>query len=1026
MIRATFGSETNGGGLIHYDIQHKTYTVYRHDPGNPESLGNDVVVSLLIDHQNVLWVGTYHGGLHKHLGNGRFIRFKHDPSTPHTISDDKIWALHEDSRRKLWIGTLSKGIDTLDRTNNRFVSLRHGQDYTIYSDAINAIKEDSEGNIWVATADGITRIDHTDKESTHYIPDSNDLFSLSHDLVNSIVIDSRGLVWAGTMDGLNLYFRSTGNFMTIRKKDGLSDNIIHAILEDQHGNIWVSTANGITQIIVHAKPNPSQNDLAFDFFVYNEADGLQGRDFNINAAFKTQDGKLLFGGSNGFHIFAPEQIERNLTPPKMILTGFQIFNETIKTGQMVDNRVVLPLSFSKTDNIELKHHENVFSIGFAALNFLNPGKDQYAYMLEGFNKDWIYLDSEEPRRATYTNLDPGNYIFRVKASNNDGIWNEDGITLAINILPPFWKSSYAMVIYAIILALLLLLARYIVLQEERFNYRIEEQKKEAQRRHELDMLKIKFFTNISHELRTPLSLIISPVERTLKEINEGELKSRLETVNKNARRLMARVNQLLDFRRMETEEIRLNPEKTDIVAFLKETTYSFSDFSDTKNIRLTFESSLEELKTCVDRDKLEKIMFNLLSNAFKFTSENGTIQVTLNTEYPEHIPGNQPRQARKKTAHFLIVVKDNGIGIQEDKLERIFDRFFQNESAGSLVNQGSGIGLALCKEYVRLHGGSIHATSKVGQGSSFVVALPLNEKNDSVSDGPLKESIICQGSKVPVFHNETQGITDPSKPLLLLVEDNDDFRFYMKDNLRNSYNIIEASDGQRGLVLAKKHVPDLIITDLMMPEVDGYQLCKAIKTTSKTSHIPVVILTAQAMTEQQIAGFENGADDYLVKPFSMQLLEARIKNLLRFRKQPVKAWETIAEKQSELVAITSQDELFITRVVKHINSNLSNADYTVEDLSHHMCISRVHLYKKLMALSGMAPTDFIRFMRMKRAASLLKESQLNVAEVCYQVGYNDPKHFSMHFKKAFKATPTAYKKQFHNGNGFVNQKQQSG
>jgi signal transduction histidine kinase/DNA-binding response OmpR family regulator len=571
------------------------------------------------------------------------------------------------------------------------------------------------------------------------------------------------------------------------------------------------------------------------------------------------------------------------------------------------------------------------------------------------------------------------------------VWNDTPTQLVITVLPPFWKTKIAFVMYVVVVLLALLFSRRLILERERMKYRIRQERQEAQQLHELDMMKLKFFTNVSHEFRTPLTLILTPLEKMLRTTGEGEQKKQFLLIQRNARRLLNLVNQLLDFRRMEVQEVKLNASEGDIIGFIHEAANSFNDLSEKKNIRFSFSSSVESLESVFDKDKLEKILFNLLSNAFKFTPDSGSVMV--NTDVID-VGGIR---------NLRIKVADTGIGIPIDKQEKIFERFFQSDLPKSMVNQGSGIGLSITKEFVKAHGGTIDVESTPDKGSTFTVLLPVPEINAEHKGVEEIEELLPETEEIST---ETNGLHH--KPVLLLVEDNEDFRFYLKDNLKFQYKIIEASNGKSGLKQALENIPDLIVSDVMMPEMNGIELCKKIKNEKSTSHIPVILLTARTAEEQKVEGFDSGADDYVTKPFNFEILQSRIKNLIHQRELFQKDFRKQIEVRASNVNITSLDEKLIQNAIKFVEQNISNPDFSVEDLSRELAMSRVHLYKKLQALTGKAPLEFIRSIRLQHAAQLLEKSQLTVSEVAYKVGFNNPKYFARYFKEEYNVLPSAY------------------
>ncbi|HYG19609.1 MAG TPA: two-component regulator propeller domain-containing protein, partial [Ohtaekwangia sp.] len=829
---------TNGGGLIYFDRKKQTFRQFVNDPADPGSLSSNVIVSLCIDHEKKLWIGTYYGGLNCYDGRN-FKRYIQEPGRPGSLSDRSVWEIFEDSRGRLWVGTLNGGLNLLDRTTGTFTHYRAGDLNSIQGNYISAISEDREGNLWFGTATGLDVLVRQTGRFIHYETVKGDDHSISSNNIFDIREDSQGRIWIGTSGGLNLFDKTTRQFSSLTVEDGLPHNSVLTVLEDNTGNLWLGTPNGLSNLTITRQDGKT----AYRFKNFDEADGLQGKQFNENAAFKTSRGELIFGGSNGFNLFMPGQLGLNSRPPTVVLSDFQIFQHSAKPGENIDGRVILKNSITQTDHITLPYNKNFFSVEFAALNYFHPEKNRYTYKLEGLHSEWLKADSKS-RKVTFTNLDPGEYIFKVNAANNDGVWSAEPTQLSITILPPFWKTRYAFVGYVLLVVLALIGTRKLIQQRERMKYAIAQERQEAIRMHELDMMKIKFFTNVSHEFRTPLTLILTPIERILRQTKDINDQQQFRLIHRNAKRLLNLVNQLLDFRKMEVQELKLNPSEGDIIQFIRETVYSFSDLSEKKNIKFEFTSGISALETLFDKDKLEKILFNLLSNAFKFTREGGEVSVTV-TFFDD------PSQKVLR-----IAVKDNGIGIEPDKQERIFDRFFQNELPKSIMNQGSGIGLSITREFVRIHNGNISVESDAGEGSTFTVNLPITEVLHHVAD-PATEPIVSPVSDQAIETEWDTAVT--RKPLLLLVEDNEDFRFYLKDNLKFEFTILEARDGHDGWRQTVRHLPDLIVSDVMMPEMNGIELCRKIKSEERVSHIPVILLTARTEEEQKLEGIQTGA-----------------------------------------------------------------------------------------------------------------------------------------------------------------------
>jgi len=984
---------TNGGGLIYFNRHSNKFTQYKHDSSNTNSISNDVIVSLWIDHEQKLWIGSYYGGLDCYDGK-TFTHYKHDNTNASSLSDDRVWEIYEDKDNNLWVGTFSGGLDRFDRNKKIFYHYKKESSNPVSSNYISSFAEDSNGNLWIGTDGGITVLNKQSGRFTYF----NSRNGISNDDIISLLTDDNKNIWIGTRNGLSVFNNRTKKFQSFSTQNGLPDNSILNILQDNSGNLWISTPHGLSKIYIYH----DKNNLGITCKNYDEQDGLQSRDFNENASYKTKAGELMFGGANGFNIFNPENMRENKNAPQIAFTDFQLFNKSVSVGEEKNGHVILPQSISQTKEITLRYNENNFSIEFVGLSYDNVEKNLYAYKLEGFNHEWL-TSAAGIRRATYTNLDPGQYVFKVKAANDDGYWNNKGITLKITILPPFWQTPLAYIIYICLAVAILLFARQMVIRRARMRFALEQERREAQRMHELDMMKIKFFTNVSHEFKTPLSLILSPIDKIVKSTHEPEQKKHFQLIQRNAKRLLHLVNQLLDFRKMEEQELTLNVSEGDIARFIKDVCYSFTDLAERKHIRFFYSSYVDHLITNFDHDKIERILFNLLSNAFKFTPQNGSVYVDINAN------------RRCENVMLEITVKDTGIGIPKEKKEKIFERFFQTEIPGSLINQGSGIGLAITKEFVKMHNGSISVESEIDHGSCFYVMLPfkeIKEENEVNILSPLKcTDIVSPLPEENVNKKQSANKTNVSKgkkQTILIVEDNEDFRFYLKDNLKFFYTIIEASDGKQGWQEVLSSYPDLIVSDISMPVMNGIDLCKKIKTDARTKHIPVILLTALAGDDKHLQSLEIGATDYMTKPFNFEILLSRIRNILKEQNVLKKAFVKHIEVKDSEVKPESGDEKFIQQALMIIEKNLSNADFSVEDLSRQLYISRVATYKRIFTLTGKSPLDFIRSIRLQRAAQLLEKSNLTIAEVAYEVGFNDPKYFSRFFKAEFNLAPSAF------------------
>ena len=978
---------TNGGGLFYFNRKTGKFMRYRHDASNPNSISNDIIVSLYIDKQKKLWIGTYFGGLDSFDGKN-FRHYKHQQGNAKSLADDRVWDILEDSKGRFWVATLSGGLDRLDRETGEFHHYKANAPNSVKSNFLSCLIEDSDGNLWIGSADGIDVLQPNGK-FLHYENRPGQNNSLINNIVYDLMQDSHGFIWAATRDGLSRFDPRSRQFRNFDAKDGLTEKTTLKIIEDKQRNLWVSTANGLFNIRVN---KPASGDFTYFFRKFDEQDGLQGNAFNANAAYKTRAGELLFGGSNGFNIFRPENINKDDSKPQIVLSDLQLANKTVGVGALVDNQVLLKNALHFTDTLVLKYSQNGFALEFAALNFFSPQKIRYKYKLEGFDQQWQELQ-ENNRRATYTNIDPGSYVFKVVSTDASGNWLDNETSLKVTILPPFWKTKVAYLVYILCIGSTLFLLRRTGIRKARNKFLLEQERQQAKRMHELDLLKIRFLTNVSHEFRTPLSLIITPLEKLIKDAASSE-KAQLQMIQRNGRRLLNLVNQLLDFRRMEEHEVKLQLKQDDIVAFIKELCYSFTDVADKNNIRLSFSTDRKSMITSFDPDKLERIIFNLLSNAFKFTPAGGKVTLMLHA-----------RTVDQNQTELKIMVQDTGIGMEKDKHELIFERFFQNEIPDSMVNQGSGIGLSITKEFVKMHGGTITVDSEVNKGSTFTVTFLFPEQVVLPEEVVISQPLIEQQK-----HNHQEMAVDvkSKKPVLVLVEDNDDFRFYLKDNLKEFYQIVEAVNGKDGWQKILGCHPDLIVSDVSMPEMKGTDLCKKIKSDKRTAHLPVILLTALTTEAQQLNGLETGANDYMTKPFNFGILQSKIRNLLQQQALSKKTYQKQVEFKPAETAVESVDDKFIRQLSLHIEKNLGDASYTVDQLSADLHMSRVGLYKKILPLTGKTPLEYIRLYRLQKSKPLLLKSQMTVAEVAYTVGFSNPKHFSKYFKQEFDVLPSVY------------------
>ncbi len=962
--------------------------------------GNTGVWTMIKSSDGKIWTTTTEGLYRYDPQTEKAKQYKFNPADNSGLPQKEVYAVFEDQQRRIWIATENYFSRIVDFDKGIFQNFRYQPAQSFNEEVRPVICQDSKGIFWIGTKDGLVRFNLQEKSFNTFKNDPKHPHSISNDLIKSISIDpyeSRNILWIGTAGGgVNRFDVDKNLFTHFSESDGLPNNVVYGILPDGNGNFWLSTNKGLSKF------NPRDTT----FRNYDVRDGLQSNEFNTGAFFRSKRGEMFFGGINGLNYFFPDQIKDNPYKPDIVLTNVKINDQYISVKS--DNSL-LKKTILATDEIILSHDDDVITFEFAALDYSAPEKNQYAYKLENFNDDWIYSGSV--RAATYTNLPPGKYIFRVKGSNNDGIWNKEGVSITLIIRPPWWITWWAYILYGLIILTGLYLIRRYELNRIYWKNQLKIEKVESDTLRNLDKLKSHFFANISHEFRTPLTLILGQVESVMSSSIETKEKGKLQVANRNARRLLTLINQLLDLSKLEAGSMELKAEQHNIISFLKSLLFSFESLAESKKINLKFESDSETIPLIFDADKMEKIISNLISNAFKFTSENSEIKLTANII----------------SSSVEIKIKDTGVGIPSDSLPHIFNRFYQVDGSSTREHEGTGIGLALTKELVELHKGKITVSSKQGEGTEFIITFPIgnlkieNEKAIKFStNNSAQENILTD---VEVSEAELLSTSDRQHPspdfqlptrsnnqeIILIVEDNLDVRAYIREQLENDFNIIEAGNGEEGISIAQNEIPDLIITDVMMPKMDGYKFSSAIRHDEKTSHIPIIILTAKAGLDHKIQGLETGVDDYLTKPFSAKELKVRVKNLIYQRKQLRKRFSTATIIKPAEVTSVSVDKIFLDKTIKTIEKHFEDENFSVDKLADEMNMSVSQLNRKLNALIDQPPGQLIRSFRLQRAADLLKQNAGTVAEICYQVGFNDQAYFSRAFKKQFGCSPSEFK-----------------
>jgi signal transduction histidine kinase/ligand-binding sensor domain-containing protein/CheY-like chemotaxis protein/AraC-like DNA-binding protein len=975
---------TDGGGL---NLYHPRSGLFEH-----LAIGRAPLTVMALERiGNELWIGTFLQGIYVLNTRNGSVRHYSEGHGPTNLSSNEIFCIRKDRIGNVWIGTNGKGVDIYNPasgTFHRFSSYVAAESVDKPSDNgfIRGIEEDSTGNIWIGMF-GIGVAVYNTELKTFRIFGRNT--GLPLDDVQTLLPGKKDIIWAGTSgNGLCRLDYKNNRYKRFTEAEGLANPAVYKILEDDAGKLWLSTNKGISCF----------DPVNTTFKNYTSGNGLQRSSFYLGAGLCTSGGEMFFGGLDGFNYFSPNKLHYNTNIPVVVFTGLKVSNQHVMPGP----GAAISEDISIAREIRLNYKQN-FSLDFAALDYTSPHECQYLYKLEGFDKTWNRIGTSGT--AVFTNLDPGNYMLKVKAFNPNDSWTTRAAEMSIYVKPPFWRTGYAYVFYFIFTGFVLWGARHRAIhklkqkfaaEEERRKIRqlIEDERNEAERQRAFDHVRIKFLTNLSHEFRTPVSLIMGPVETLLNKEKDTEKMEQLSMVKRNARRLLNLVNQLLDFRKLEEQELRLNATPGDMAAFVREVADSFRDLADRRHIQFTLNCSVDSYFTSFDKDKIERVLFNLLSNAFKFTGQDG--QISLDIRQP---PGNDG---------IIIRVADTGAGMSEEEQHRIFDRFFQGETQAGIMNQGSGIGLSIAKEFVRLHRGTISVESSPGKGSVFIVSLPCQQILQSTAS--IEECYHAREDSLPVNHVErNNSIPEHKKLIVLLIEDNDDFRLYLKNNLIPYYRIIEASDGKEGWQKTLSAHPQVIVSDINMPGMDGITLSRKIKSDKRTSHIPIILLTALTGDAYHLKGLQTGASDYLTKPFNFNILNVKIKNLVAQSQRLRNTYSRQLKIDTPEVTIESNDEKLILSITKYIEANIDNPDLSVEELSKHVFMSRGTLYTKMMNLTGETPVEYIKSIKLNKAAAILeKNSAIKIAEVAYAAGFTSPNYFAKAFKSKFNVSPTEY------------------
>ncbi|HEY4112202.1 hybrid sensor histidine kinase/response regulator transcription factor [Puia sp.] len=981
---------TDGAGLNRWDSATGRFIHYYPQPGSSTHPAGAAILSLLAGRdRRSLWIGTYGNGLDRYdLLTRRFTHYPAGPG-PHELGNPSIYALLEDRQGNLWMGTNGGGVDVLHAdgsiTRHRFTGDRD----SVSNNYIRCLMEDRAGQIWIGTySGGISVYDPATKKFTVY---DNVEHHLSNQVVFSLCQDDKGRIWAGTMGGgLNLFDPWAKRFRVYNEAQGLSNNIVNRIIEDEKGFLWMSTNKGISRL------NPATGE----FRNFGMQNGLQNLEFLVGSGFRDSRGKIFFGGISGFNVFDPLQETHDTVAPRPRLTGFFLFNKPVQPGEPGSP---LKGDINQQTELVLSHDQSDFSIAYTATGYTIPSDNRYAYMLEGFDKNWTMAGSD--RRATYTNLPPGRYLFRVKAANNDGVWSRSDTVLPIVVRPPFWKTWWAYLAYTLAALALLYLVYRDITERERLKGRIRLEQLTAEKTRELNEMKLHFFTNVSHELRTPLSLITDPLRRLINgELDAAQTRKYSRLMFDNAQRLTRLVDQMLDWRKLETGHLLLDWRTLPIVVLTKNIAGLFDLHAAERGIQYSLSAPDGEMDVPLDTDKFEKIVFNLISNAFKYTPDGGSIEVVIRRG-----PSAGPPSAE-------LHVRDTGIGIAAALRDKVFDIFYQVEGSRRYESASTGIGLALARQLAELHGGRLGVVSEEGAGSDFILSLPMQQKTTRQDPPASPDEEGAEGA-------------DEEVPLILLVEDNAPLRGYIRTELGAGYRTEVAADGTAGLEKALQRVPDLIISDVMMPGLNGLELCRAVKTDQRTSHIPVILLTARQSDAHQVEGYDAGADVYIPKPFNMEVVVACVNSLLDSRRRLREYYAAghdagrAAENGAEgaVAGAVGDDRVpaewnwldrqFLDRAASLADQHLADILFDVDGLAAGLKVSRRQLYRKLKALLGETPHDYIVGRRLTAAERLLLTGEYTVSEVAFKTGFADAANFTRSFSRRYGMPPSKYRKE---------------
>ncbi|WP_293712295.1 two-component regulator propeller domain-containing protein [uncultured Parabacteroides sp.] len=988
---------TEGYGLLNYNNQTGKSQYYLIDPSANFAFNTNIIKSVLYE-DGYVWCGTTKGEIYKfNIKTKKFTLYYQYPV------EYSIYSIMRDHKGYLWVGGASTEFGLTCFVNDQLVTtFTNNQDEPFYLSNVRCILEEEDGILLLGcTADGLLRFDTNKKQLMKYSNEASvESFRIPNNYISAIIRTKSGEIWVSTYGGGIFKFDKTNHIQRIMTaKQGLLDNNICTLVESSDQKLWMSTVNGLIMF------DPADGEVRN----YHRHNGIDIREFTLHSGIALPDGNLCFAGSNGFVTFQVTAMDKNENIPSVVLEQLSVNNQPIAVGDESD---ILDKVLDSMDTIRLHYNENNFSIAYQALNYIYSTQNQYAYKLEGYDNDWNYVGGRHS--AFYTNLSPGKYVFHVKGSNNDGVWNEQGRSLTIIVQPPLWRTWYACLFYMIALAAIgYAILRYVSIKRN-LEAGLRMKQLEKQKQEEFHDAKIRLFTNFSHELRTPLMLIITPFEELVKRVDiPMELHQKLSIIYKNAQKLLLLVNQLMDLHKNQAGSLELKVSEGDVCEYIKEIYYAFNQIALTNEVAFSLNCTPKTIRAWFDKSLLEKVVFNLLSNAFKYTPSGETVTMEV-TE--TSLSGLDPKRTdslyKEENANYLVLkVKDSGKGIEEGELDKIFTPFYQIPETSGINLSGTGIGLSLVYTIVQLHHGVIYVDNTEQKGACFVVILPISRS--AFTEDQIENMEFDKISEVTNTEDVSASLPAPEKTentkyKILLVEDDKDVRSYLKKSLETEYTVIEAADGVKAYEKVIQDFPDLVLSDIMMPKRDGLELCTMIKNDIRVGHIPVILMTARSMVVHIKEGFQAGADDYIVKPFNMDVLQTRIRSLLASREQLKKLYGKRFSPEVMGIEVKSADERFSQKLFDVIERNISNEKLDVELLCTEIGISRANLYRKLKSITELSPMELIRNKRLEMAARLLKESEMNVSEIATHLGFNSHSYFSNSFKAFYGYTPTEF------------------